>query len=449
MNRQHDLLTEPIPRLLRQLAVPTSIGLFFNTMFNVVDTYYAGWVSTDALAAMSLSFPVFFLIIAVGAGISGGATALIGHSLGGGHREEASRFAIQTFSFGILHGLLITALGRASAPALLHFLGARDDFLAMAVSYVDVIFSGSLFFILNYVCNSILNATGDTRSFRNFLVAGFFLNLLLDPWFLFGGFGLPPLGLRGIAWATVAVQICGNIYLFMRVKSTRLLGALSPRSLVPQRRPYAELAKLGFPASLNMLTVTIGFFVITWFISRFGTAVVAAYGIGVRVEQVVLLPVMGMNIATLALVAQNNGARLIQRVRHTITTALKAGVLLMAFGTAGVYFAAAPIMALFTRDEAVIRRGVEFLRIESLVFAAYVILYTSVYALQGLKRPMFAVWIGIFRQFAGLLPMFYLFANHFGWGLKGVWWAVFVVTWCAAGIAILYIRRILSGLEDA
>lgn len=448
MNPRYDLLTEPIPRLLRTLAIPTSIGLFFNTMFNVVDTYFAGWISTDALAALSLSFPVFFLIIAVGAGISAGATALIGHALGGDRQEEAAGFAMQAFSFGLLHGSIITVAGLAIAPVLLRFLGAREPFLAMAVSYLDVIFSGSLFFILNYVCNSILNATGDTRSFRNFLVAGFFLNLGLDPWFLFGGFGVPAMGLHGIALATVVVQICGNIYLFTRVRRTGLISGLTPRQLMPRARPYLELAKLGFPASLNMLTVTLGFFVITWFISRFGKDAVAAYGIGVRIEQVVLLPVMGLNIATLALVAQNSGARLLDRVRQVITVALKAGVALMALGTVFGFLAAEPLMRIFTGDEAVIARGVEFLRIESLVFAAYVILYTSVYALQGLKRPIFAVVIGFFRQFGALLPLFYLFANHWGFGLKGVWWAIFVVTWTAAVIAIIYIRWILGRLEE-
>ncbi len=447
MNRQHDLLNEPIPRLLRTLAIPTSIGLFFNTMFNVVDTFFAGRLSTQALASLSLSFPVFFLIIAVGAGISSGATALIGHALGAGNRSEARHLAVQGLSFAILHGIMITIVGHLSAPALLRFLGAEGMYLQMALSYIVTIFSGSLFFILNYAFNSILNATGDTKSFRNFLVAGFFLNLLLDPWFLFGGWGMPALGLAGIAWATVTVQVAGNIYLFVRVRRTGLLSGLSLREFLPQLRPYAELAKLGFPASLNMLTVTIGFFVITWFISPFGKDAVAAYGIGVRIEQVILLPVMGINIATLALVAQNNGAKLIARVREVITAALRTGVLLMSVGTLLGFLGAEPMMRIFTSDEAVIARGIEFLRIESLVFAAYVILYTSVYALQGLKRPMFAVLIGFFRQFGALLPLFYLFANHLGFGLKGVWWAVFVVTWTAALIAILYIRRILQTLE--
>src|ERR1700680_3438273 len=100
MNHEFDLLNQPIPRLIRSLAVPTSVGFFFNTMFNVVDTFYGGLVSTQALAALHRSFPVFFLIIAIGAGISSGATALIAHAIGAGEEAEARRYAVQTISFG-------------------------------------------------------------------------------------------------------------------------------------------------------------------------------------------------------------------------------------------------------------------------------------------------------------------------------------------------------------
>jgi MATE family, multidrug efflux pump len=448
MNNEYDLLNQPIPRLIRSLAVPTSVGFFFNTMFNVVDTFYGGLVSTQALAALSLSFPVFFLIIAIGAGISSGATALIAHAIGAGEEAEARRYAVQTISFGLLNGLLVTILGLFAAPALFTLLGASGSYLAMALAYMNAIFSGTIFFLVNYVLNAILNASGDTRSFRNFLVFGFFLNLALDPWFLFGGFGMPALGLAGIAWATVAVQAVGNGYLLTKVLKTGLLHGFSWRLLIPQRRPYRDLAHQGFPSSLNMLTVALGIFVITWFISRFGKDAVAAYGIATRIEQIALLPVMGMNIATLALVAQNSGARQFDRVKETIATVLKAGVVLMSIGTLTVFLSAAPLMRLFTREPAVVGIGVSYLRIESFVLAAYVILYASVASLQGLKRPMFALWLGLYRQIIAPAAVFFLLTEWLRWGLTGIWWGIFLVTWSAAGIALLFIRRTLRGLAS-
>jgi putative MATE family efflux protein len=444
MSQQHDLLNQPIPKLIRAIAVPTSIGYFFNTMFNVADTYWGGQVSTEALAALSLSFPVFFILIAVGAGISTGATALIGHALGSGDREGASHLAGQTISFGLANGVLVTAIGLCLAPWLFSLLGGTGTVLTLALSYIDAIFTGSIFFLVNFVLNAILNATGDSRSFRNFLVTGCILNLFLDPWFLYGGFGIPPMGVPGVAWATVVIQASGNLYLITRVKRTGLLSGFGWRDLVPERRAYLELFKQGFPSSLNMMTVGIGIFVITWFVARYGRDAVAGYGIATRIEQIALLPIMGLNVATLALVAQNSGAGNMARVVETVSKAIKAGVVLMSVGTAGVWLCARPLMGFFSKDPAVIDIGVSYLRIEAFVLIAYVILYTCVSVLQGLKRPKFPLAIGLLRQIILPLPVFYLLAVTLGWGLYGIWWGIFLVTWVAACIALYYVGRSVS-----
>lgn len=446
MNHGYDLLNQPIPSLIRKLAVPTSVGYFFNTMFNVVDTFYGGRVSTDALAALSLSFPVFFLIIAIGAGISSGATALIGHALGRGDREGARHLAAQTVSFGLVHGFLVGYLGLRLAPFLFSLLGAKGEVLGLALQYMDAIFGGSIFFLVNYVLNAILTATGDSRSFRNFLVAGCLLNLLLDPWFLYGGFGVPAMGLPGIAWATVLIQALGNCYLSMRVARSGMLERFRPRVLVPERRAYWHLARQGFPSSLNMMTVAIGIFVITWFVGRFGSNAVAAYGIATRIEQIALLPVMGMNVATLAIVAQNAGARQWERVVEVIGTALRAGIILMTGGTAAAFLGAGLLVRLFTSDPDVVRIGISYLRIEAFVFIAYVILYTSVAVLQGLKRPVFPLVIGLMRQIVLPIPVFHLLAVALGWGLYGIWWGILIVTWSGALTALYYVARIASRL---
>ena len=447
MSQEYNLLNQPIPTLLRKIAVPTSIGYFFNTMFNVADTYYGGRVSTEALAALSLSFPVFFLIIAVGAGISTGATALIGHALGAGNREEATHLAGQTISFGLVNGVLVTVAGFSLAPWLFSLLGGKGIVLTLAVSYIHTIFSGSIFFLVNFVLSAILNATGDTKSFRNFLVAGCLLNLILDPLLLYGGFGIPAFGFPGIGWATVLIQGTGNLYLFSRVKRTGLLDQFGWSELIPRRRAYLELFKQGFPSSLNMMTVGIGIFVITWFVARFGRDAVAAYGIATRIEQIALLPVMGLNVATLALVAQNNGAGNLERVVETFVKAIKAGVILMSVGTAALVVCARPLLGLFTKDPAVIGVGVSYLRIEAFVLIAYVILYTSVSVLQGLKRPKFPLAIGMLRQIILPLPVFYLLSVALGWGLYGIWWGIFFVTWGAACIALYYVGRSVTRLH--
>lgn len=439
---KNELLHLPVSKALRRLAIPAGVGFFFTTMFNVVDTFYGGLISTDALAALSLSFPVFFFIIAAGSGVSTGATALIGNALGANQQEEARAYTVQAISFAVLTALIITAVGLAASPALFRLLGASGSYLSLALAYMNVIFSGALFFLLNYILNSGLYATGNTRCFRNFLIVGFFLNLGLDPWFLYGGLGLPPLGLPGIALATILIQSSGNVYLLFQLRKTGLLDGCRPASFIPRKEAFRELARQGFPASLNMLTVGLGVFVITWFLSNFGKDAVAAYGIAARIEQTALLPVMGLNIATLALVAQNNGARLYQRIEKTVKTALIAGIVITLPAVVSVFLFAEHLMALFSTDTAVIDIGVSYLQVAAFIFCAYVTLYINVFALQGLKKPIFAIWLGAFRQIIAPIPVFYLLAYHFGWGIRGIWWGIFLTTWAAAVIAILYVREL-------
>lgn len=448
-----DLVSAPVTPLLRRLAIPVGIGYFFNTMFNVVDTWYASRISTQAMAAVSLSFPLFFIIIAIGSGISTGATALIGHALGAGEREKAVLYSAQAISFAVLHGVLLTAVGLASAPIIFHSMGATGAYFALAISYMGALFWGAVFFVVNQSQNSILNATGDTKSYRNFLVTAFLLNLLYDPWFIYGGFGLPPLGLSGIAWGTVTIQALGCIYLQAKVRRSGLVGGLGWREFLPRREVFTSLARQGFPASLSMMTVALGVFVITWYVGRFGQVEVAAYGVATRIEQIVLLPVMGLNVATLALVAQNSGALRYDRVKETVRSALKDGLTLMAFGTLLLYPLAPGMMSLFTSDQRVTHIGVQYLRIAAFVLPAYVILYINTFALQGLRRPRFAVVIGIFRQVVAPVPAFWLLTVGFGLGVEGVWWGIFLITWLAALISLLFIRHtmreILAGWDRA
>jgi putative MATE family efflux protein len=438
------LTTAPISTLIRQLAVPASIGFFFNTMYNVVDTYFAGLISTQALAALSLSFPVFFIIIAMGSGIATGATALIGTAMGAADRDRARLFAAQSLTFGVCITVGLTAAGPLAAPFLFRLLGASDAYLHDCLRYMDTIFAGTLFFMLVFMLNAMLNAQGDTRSYRNFLLAAFGLNVLLDPWFIYGGFGLPAMGIRGIALATVLVHLIGCVYLGYKVYRTRILAGCPRQCLWPRSEPFREIAHQGFPASLNFMTIALGTFVITFFVSKFGQEAVAAYGIGLRVEQIVLLPTIGLNVATLTLVAQNHGAGLAGRVRESLHTALLYGGGISAVGTVLVLVFSRLCMAVFTDDPTVIRIGVSYLHVDALVLYAYVLIFVNIAALQGLKQPVFAMLLGLYRQIAAPLIVFYAFTDVFHFGVKGIWGGIFLITWSAAAIAVVYTRRRLT-----
>lgn len=162
MSRALALTTDPIPRLIWRIAIPSSVGMFFNTMFNFVDTCCAGLLSTDALAALSLSFPVFFAVIAVGSGLMQGTIALMAIALGAGDRMGAERIIAQSFVLVIGVGIALSISGWTPTPWLFRQLGAPGENLHTAPSYMNVIFGGGIFFLLPMTFNAALAAQGNT-----------------------------------------------------------------------------------------------------------------------------------------------------------------------------------------------------------------------------------------------------------------------------------------------
>ncbi len=439
-----DMVGEPVPRLVRSLAIPASIGMVFNTMYNVVDTYFGQYLATEGLAALSLSFPLFFVIIAAGSGVATGATALISNALGRGDEQRAVHLQAQAVSFGILMAVLLTAVGLAVAPAAYRFMGATDAVLVLALQYIRVILFGTVFFLLNQIINSGLASRGDSKSLRNALFIGLLLNIALDPLLLFGfaPLGIPAMGAAGIALATVLIQGVNVGYMSTRARAFGSFAGALPRDFVPKMSTFREIAQQGVPASLNMMTVALGMFIINFFIARAGsTAGLAAYGVALRVEQIALLPSIGLTTAILAIGGNNFGAGRMDRVRETYRVALRYGFLIMVVLLAVILPFAGQLMSIFTDDPEVVAIGRQYLYIAGLIYYAYVILFSSVSLMQGMKRPMPALWIGLYRQLLAPVAVFYLFSEVFGWGLLGIWWGILVVTWSAALVALWLARR--------
>lgn len=449
MHKSLDFTSAHIPSLIRKLAVPASVGFIFNTLFNVVDTYWGGKISTSALAAMGLTFPVFFIILSMGIGMGTGTTALISQSMGAGRHEEAEKYGFQAVSFSIINSVALTIIGLVIAPSLFVILGAADDYLDIAMKYMTIILYGTVFFMMNSILNALLTARGDTKTYRNYLIVGFFLNVMMDPWFMYGGLGIPAMGIRGIALSTVIIQVFGTIYMITITRRRKIFEHARLSEFVPNRRYFLDLFGQGFPASLNMLTVAIGIFVITYFASRFGKEAVAAYGIATRIEQIALLPTIGLNIAALTLAGQNIGANLPGRVFESWKLNIRYGLIIISFGVLCVSLFASQLMQAFTADIHVIGIGAEYLKIAALFFFAYVFLNISVATLQGLKKPLYAIFVGAYRQFLIPLPLFLFLAIYLGWGTKGIWWGIFIANWSAAIFTFFYTRHQIKKLLPA
>lgn len=420
--------------------------MIFNTLFNVVDTYFAGMISTTALAALSLSFPVFFIILSVGMGMGTGTTALISQSLGAGENDKATSYGFQSITFSLVNSIILAFIGWLAAPSLFRLLGANDTYLDIALQYMNIILVGVIFFLGNSALNAMLNSRGDTKTFRNFLIAGFFLNVILDPWLMFGGLGIPALGIKGVAISTIFIQALGTLYLLFTIRKKRLFDGAKLHDFYPRSNIFADLFKQGFPASLNMFSIAVGIFIITFFAAKFGKEAVAAYGIATRIEQLALLPTIGLSVSALTITAQNLGAGLPERIFLSWKLNIAYGLAIMTLGIAGVAIFAEPLMNLFTSDIQVIEIGKEYLGIAVLFFFSYIFLNISVSTLQGMKLPYYAIFVGSYRQFLVPYPLFLLLAVDLGWGTKGIWWGIFIANWSAAIFTVIYTHRKIGKL---
>ena len=442
-----DLGNEHIPKLVRQIAIPASVGMFFNTMYNVVDTFWAGQLSPEALAALSLSLIPFIGLLAVGFGLGQGACALISNALGTEDNDQASRLVAQALLLAFAVSAAIVVVGLVVTPFLYRGMGASGEYLELSLDYMNWLIYGSGVFIFALVINSGLNAQGDTKSYRNALICGFFANIILDPLFLFGWGYFPALGLEGIAISTVLIELGVVTYLSVKLLSSKLGGNLCIRKFSLQVKLIVDLVKHGFPASLSIFFISLNFYVILHFISDFGKTSVAAYGVSTRIVQVMLLPSIGLNTAALSLTGFNFGANNRERVNQTWRTCFNYSLLLTAFGGILLFCFPEFLLRLFTDSEAIIEVGPTLLRVEAVLLTAYTTIFLGTSVLQGLKQPMFGMILSIYRLIVAPVIFFWVFTEILSYGLNGIWVGIFLTTASGALITWFYLNRTLKKLS--
>jgi putative MATE family efflux protein len=438
-----DLIKDPIPYLIVKMAVPVSIGFFFHTMFNVVDTYFASQINGVAVAAITITFPIFFMIIAISSGTRQGATALIANAEGANNKDLAKQYVIQTISFSIVASIIIMIIGLITAPYLFKILHAKGEYFNYAIQYTNILLYGCLFIILDSTPTAGLNAVGDTKTYGRVFIIGFFVNLILDPLFIYGYGPIPPMGVRGIAYATIFAEFIATIYVFYRIKKmTNFFDKITIKEFFPKIKIQLEIAKQAFPASINMFAVGAGFFIITFFVSFFPTpetsdVSIAAYGIAIRIEQIILLPAIGLNFACLSLTGQNYGALNLDRIREGYLTCLKYGLVMLFFGGLTLYIGASFFMQLFTSDPQIIIIGSEYIRIAAFFTPVIAVLNISIALMQGLKKPGYTVFISLFKEIIAAIIILYLLCFYFNFQLKGIWSSILFINYISVAVFLI------------
>ena len=439
-----DLLKEKIPILVRKLALPAMVGMLFQTLYNIVDTFYAGRISPEALAALSKSFPIYFVIVATSIGVTVAGTSLIGNSIGEKNKKNILNYFTHIIYFAILLSIIISFIGLNFSEKIFQFMVTTPEVTNLGLEYTDIIFSGSILFILVVALNSLLHAEGDTKTYRNVLILSFFINLILNPILIFGLFFFPAFGVKGIAISTIVSQLIVFFIIFLKVLKNERIKEILKEHLVPKIYYFINIFFTAMPIVVSIFAYSFTAGVILTYISQSGEYAVAGYGAGTRIEQVVLLPSLGINTAIISIISQNYGSKNILRVKETYFFSLKFAFFLMFLSGMFLFFASEFIISFFSNEVNVIEFGSKYLKICAFILPTYPIFFLSNGLLIAIKKGEYAMLSNLFRN--GINPILvFIYAKYLNASFVIFFYIWAIINWIFSGfyflIIILFLKK--------
>jgi putative MATE family efflux protein len=406
-------------RALFVMAGPITIAMFVQTLYNLVDTAYVGRLGAESIAALTFAFPLFFIVIGLNSGIGVGINSVIARRLGAKDKDGAESSAAHGLVLTAIFGAALLAVGLLAQKPLFLLLGASGHVLDLSMSYMTIIWLGIVFMFPAYAMNSIFSAQGDTRTPMIVQISALVLNAVLDPIFIYPlGFGV-----RGAAIATViALAFSLVLYImFIRRRSSLKIGFRHFRYSFSICR---EICRVGAPASLMMLVMSIYVMFLNRFMAHFGTNHVAGFGLATRLESLPSMLIVGISVSLLTLVGMFYGARQIPMVRSISWYGLRMGVALTSL--IGLVFFISPVLFLriFTDEAEILALSAAYLRIDVLTFPMMAASMTISRVLQGLGSGMPGGVINLIRIFIVAVPLAYVFVFILGYGYLSVAWAM-------------------------
>ena len=439
-----DLLKDNIPQLVKKLAIPASIGTLFQTLYNIVDTFYAGKISPDALSALSKSFPIYFLIIASSIGVTVAGTSLIGNSIGKRNENDVLNYITHIVYYGIIISIIISFIGLNYSEKIFLTMGSSREVANLGLDYTNVIFYGTIIFILVVSLNSLLHAEGDTKTYRNVLILSFFLNIILNPLLIFGFLFVPAMGIKGIGLATVISQFLSLFIIFIKVIGNSRIKKLTTKYFLPKFIFFKNIFFQSMPIIVSICAYSFASAVVFIYVGQDGEYATAGYGAASRFEQILFLPVLGINTAIISIIAQNYGAMKFDRIRETFFIAIKYALFIMFFAAIVVFLAADVVTSLFSNNPEVIDYGKRYLRISAIVLPAYPLFFISNGFFMALKKSENAMISNIFRNFLIPISVFYL-AKLYSADFDTFFWMWVIFNWT---YSLLYLLIVIYYLKN-
>lgn len=438
-----DLTTGPMLGHFKSLAIPAAFGMLFATLYNVVDVYFAGQLSTEAQAGLAIGYQAFFILMAVGFGLGSALSALVSNAKGAKDRVQTRQLAAQGITFGVLVTIVLMGVGLIAGPHLIGLVSEPGGYRDAANGYFRVLILALPGFLLAYGGNGILQAHGDSRSMQRALMAAFVANIGLNPLMMWGIPGVwGGMGFNGIAAATVISQTSVMLFLMTRIFGLEVMQKVRREEFLPDLSAFRAIVAQLLPASTALVVMFVSGFVVQYALKGFGEHALAAYGVALRIEQILLLPVLGMTGALLPIAGQNFGARDYDRVREAVFFCWKIGFAMSAVAMPLLWFAGHWAMTPFTSDADVIEVGASYLRVDGFLFPIYMMLFSMNSLLQALKQPIYTLWISIYRQGFGVAFFIWIFIGVLDFDVWGVWFGIATAVFSGWIIALIVVARV-------
>ena len=442
-----DLLKENIPVLVRKLAIPASVGTLFQTLYNIVDTFYSGLISPEALSALSKSFPIYFIIVATSIGVTVGGTSLIGNSIGEKNEKNASYYFTHIIIYGLLISVFITFIGLYFSEKVFDLMGSTQEITNLGLQYTNIMFYGSFLFFLVVSLNSLLHAEGDTKTYRNVLILSFLLNIILNPILIFGFLFIPAMGMMGIGLSTIIAQLIAFLIFLFKVLQNPRVKKITIEYFNVKFIFLKNIFFQSMPISIAICGYAVAATFIFTYVGQTSELAVAGYGAATRIEQVVLLPILGINTAIISIIAQNFGANNFDRVKETYFVSIKYGLILMVFSGILVYLTADIVPRFFSSNEVVLEYGRRYLKIAAFILPAYPIFFLSNGFFMGLKKSNYAMVNNMMRNVLVPICVFYL-AKYLSADFDTFFWLWFVFQWTLSILLFTYVSYYIKKKLD-
>ena len=432
----------PVGKLLFSMSTPMVISFLVQSLYNIVDSIFVARYSPDALAAVSLAYPIQILMIAVSVGTGVGVNALLSRLLGEGKKERAKATADNAVLLAIISSIAFAIFGAIATRAFFDAQTNSETIRNLGYSYLSIVTIFSFGLILEVTYERILQSTGKT--IYNMITQGIgaIINIILDPILIFGLLGAPKMGIAGAAIATVIGQIIAMILSFIfNVKYNEDVNiSFGKHIFKPDFIIIRDIYKVGIPAIAMQSMSTLMMLGLNKILVRYSDMAVNVLGIYYKLQSFVFMPIFGLNNGMTPIVAYNYGARNKDRIMKALKYSFLSSIVIMVIGTVIFWVFPKELMILFSPNEEMLRLGIPALRICSLCFILAAFDVIAIASFQSLGNGMYALYASFLRQLVLILPLAYVLSNMFG--LEAVWYSIPLAELGCAFLDIYLVKKI-------